>query len=438
MRENFGVCAYVGRARCARRGELRQRASIISSRVRAAFRKGESRFASDMKREQGGESSRTPDLPPSPRPSSRHRTAPRRAQHLETRSVALRLKRVEGGLTAAASVTQDLTAAAPSQNPSRVPRRAATAASAAAASADGAGGASEVQKIRFVSLHSRAEENDSDKRADRWTDGGRRRGRRMGCARPRSTRRAGGGLNRLEWFRVCVTLMRPLLLHADACSIADRCPRHRVRRRSSKRRRAVSPSRDDPPPPRKSRPPSGRRRDASPLQNARGDDEAVCTDGATFRRYDRVIRPASSPQDDDEAAYRALSRSSANGGGARQAPSRTRSARSRATVRGGTRLRRLGKRGKRKQRHEKTAPFRKTRISAPSSLLAFGWLVGWLVGWLGGCRDIFLRRPVAPRGSFATTLVSGGRGSGPPLPAARPAPPGAPLGAVGQGAAGWV
>jgi hypothetical protein len=123
----------------------------------------------------------------------------------------------------------------------------------------------------------------------------------------------------------------------------------------------------------------------------------VCTDGATFRRYDRVIRPASSPQDDDEAAYRTLSRSSANGGGARQAPSRTRSARSRATVRGGTRLRRLGKRG-RKQRQEKTAPFRNTRISAPSSLLLFGWLVGWLVGWVGAeiSSSDAQSRPAAP------------------------------------------
>ena len=148
----LAVRGVLGEANCDRGHRSSPRASARPRPVVVVLQKRGVAVRFRHEKRTGGESSRTPDLPPSPRPSYRHRTAPRRAQHLETRSVALRLKRVEGGLTAAASATQDLTAAAPSQNPSRVPRRAATAASAAAAaSADDAGGASEVPTNPFRS-----------------------------------------------------------------------------------------------------------------------------------------------------------------------------------------------------------------------------------------------------------------------------------------------
>ena len=145
--------------------------------------------------------------------------------------------------------------------------------------------------------------------------------------------------------------------------------------------------------------------------------------GATMRRCVRAYRRSDVPTirrsrpttciiatgHDDEAACRALSRSSgddeaANGGGARGRRLRRGRARP-AHVRRCVAARACacaasasagGNSAKRK-----TAPFRTTRISAPCSLVLFR-SVGWVVGWLGGCRDISSSdaqsraRPAAP------------------------------------------
>ena len=134
------------------------------------------------------------------------------------------------------------------------------------------------------------------------------------------------------------------------------------------------------------------------------------TDGATFRRYDDRVLPTCiiATGHDDEAACRALSRSSgddeaANGGGARGRRLRRGRARP-AHVRRYVAARACaasasagGNSAKRK-----TAPFRTTRISAPCSLLCcFGRLVGWLVGWVGA--EIYL--PQTPSRSRAPRLL---------------------------------